>query len=237
VLVENSDCPPGSRAILFSFGEVQRSVLVKKAMVWGAGGGIGTALVKALMEAGWTVVGVTRDSSSLTYSPSHFVEADVADETAVRQAVKQVADRAQGTDLWIYAVGDIESAKVDEISFGDWRRILDANLTGAYLAVHHSLPLLAPEAHIVLLGAVSERVRLPGLSAYAAAKAGIEAFADVLRKEQRRRRVTLVRPHAVDTSIWDKVPFNVPRGALRPEDVADRMLAAYQEGHRGVLNL
>jgi NAD(P)-dependent dehydrogenase (short-subunit alcohol dehydrogenase family) len=165
------------------------------------------------------------------------VEADVADATSVQRAVEQIAEAAQGVALWIYAVGDIVSARVEEMSWDDWRRILDANLTGAYLAAHYSLPLLAQDAHLVFVGAVSERLRLPGLAAYAVAKAGIEAFADVLRKEQRGRRVSIVRPKAVETSIWDKVPFGMPKGASRPEDVAEGIVAAFREGHRGTLNL
>jgi len=80
-------------------------------------------------------------------------------------------------------------------------------------------------------------MRLPGLAAYAAAKAGLEAFAEVLRKEERKRRITVVRPSAVDTAIWQKVPFKLPPEAMKPEAVAERILAAYDEGHRGVLDL
>ena len=43
-------------------------------------------------------------------------------------------------------------------------------------------------AHIIFIGAVSERLKLPGLSAYAASKAGLEAFAEVLGKEERKKR-------------------------------------------------
>jgi NAD(P)-dependent dehydrogenase (short-subunit alcohol dehydrogenase family) len=206
-------------------------------MVWGASGGIGSAVVERLAGDGWTVIGVVRDASSVTHSLSHVVEADVADATSVQRAVEQIAEVAQGVALWIYAVGDIVSARVEEMSWDDWRRILDANLTGAYLAAHYSLPLLAQDAHLVFVGAVSERLRLPGLAAYAVAKAGIEAFADVLRKEQRGRRVSIVRPKAVKTSIWDKVPFGMPKGASKPEDVAEAIVAAFREGHRGTLNL
>jgi NAD(P)-dependent dehydrogenase (short-subunit alcohol dehydrogenase family) len=220
-----------------SVDQGERSALVKKAMVWGAGGGIGTALVRRLVDDGWTVVGVVRDRSAVTYLPSHLVEADVADALAVKRAMEKVAAAAGGVDMWIYAIGDIASTKVEAMSLDDWRRIVDANLTGAYVAAHHSLGLLAEDAHMVFIGAVSERLRLPGLSAYAAAKAGIEAFAEVVRKEQRRRRVSIVRPKAVQTSIWDKVPFSVPKGALEPEDVADRILTAYEEKHSGTLNL
>ena len=113
----------------------------------------------------------------------------------------------------------------------------DHNLRGAYLTVHYSLPLLAPRAHLFFLGAVSERMRLPGLSAYAAAKAGLEGFAEALRKGQRKRRVTVVRPGAVDTPFWDKVPFKLTPHAPPPESVAERILAAYDERHKGPLDL
>jgi NAD(P)-dependent dehydrogenase (short-subunit alcohol dehydrogenase family) len=206
-------------------------------MVWGASGGIGSGLVRRLTEEGWTVIGVARDPGSITATLSRQVQADVADEASVRGAVEELADAAGTIDLWVYAIGDIASAGVDDMGVEDWNRILDANLTGAYLAAKHSQSLLAEDAHMFFLGAVSERLRLPGLAAYASAKAGIEALAEVLRKEQRKRRVSVVRPKAVATALWDKVPFSLPRGALQPEDVADRIIAAYEEGHRGVLDL
>jgi NAD(P)-dependent dehydrogenase (short-subunit alcohol dehydrogenase family) len=124
-----------------------------------------------------------------------------------------------------------------EMAPGAFRRILDANLTGAYNAVHHSLPLLAPDAPLVFIGAVAERMRLPGLSAYAAAKAGLEAFAEVLRKEERKRRVILVRPGAVNTTFWRKVPFKMPGNALSPEAVAEKVVEAVNAGHQGVLDI
>ena len=204
------------------------------AMVWGASGGIGRALVDRLMADGWTVVALLRHPAELA---SDVIEADVADLHSVESALAEARDVVSTVDLWIYAVGDITSVRVADMSPDTWRRILDANLTGAYLAVHYSLPLLADDAHIVFLGAVSERMRLPGLSAYAAAKAGLEAFATALGKEERKRRVTVVRPGAVDTAIWQKVPFNLPRHALKPEAVAERIVAAYEEGHKGMLDL
>ena len=111
------------------------------------------------------------------------------------------------------------------------------NLNGAYLAVHYSLPLLTPTAHIFFVGAVSERMRLPRLSAYAAAKAGIEGFAEALRKEQRDRRVTIVRPKAVDTPFWDRAPFKLPPRAAKPEAIAKHIIAAHREHHKGSLDL
>ena len=141
-----------------------------------------------------------------------------------------------GVDLMVYAAGDIISQSVKEMQPAAWQQIMDANLNGAFLTTHYALPLLNEQAHIFYLGAVSERMRLPGLSAYAAAKVGLEAFAEVVRKET-RRKVTVVRPGAVDTPFWKKVPFRLPAHPLSAEDVAARLLQAYDEGHQGPLDL
>jgi NAD(P)-dependent dehydrogenase (short-subunit alcohol dehydrogenase family) len=206
-------------------------------MIWGGSGGIGTALVRRLADEGWNILSVARDPGAVTYLTTEVVGADVRDLESVQHALQEAEKLVDEVDLWIYAVGDIVSTKIGEMPVDEWERILTANLSGAYLAVRHSLPLLAGDAHIVFLGAVSERLRLPGLAAYAAAKAGLEAFADVLRKEQRKRRVTVVRPQAVETGLWDKVPFGVPKGALEPDEVAERIVQAYTEGQGGTLDV
>ncbi len=207
------------------------------AMIWGATGGIGRALVDELLSRQWSVVAVSRDEDALAARVACSLRADVADPFSVQRAVQAAAHEVDEIALWIYAAGDIAAAPVEEMPPAMWGRILSANLTGAYLATHYSLPLLAPAAHLVFVGAISERLRLPGLSAYAAAKAGLEAFAEALRKEQRRRRVTVVRPSAVATPLWDKVPLRLPKDAPPPSKVAGRILAAYDEGHSGLLDL
>ena len=103
-------------------------------------------------------------------------------------------------DWWIYAAGDIMASPLADTEPEDWKRIFDANLTGVYLTAHYSLPLLSKDAAMYVLGAVSERMRLPGLGAYAAAKAGLEALGEVMRKEL-RRPVVVVRPKAVQTDL------------------------------------
>lgn len=210
---------------------------MKTAMIWGANGGIGQALVAQLIAADWTVIAVTRQPELLVGLSVHTIEADVTDDFSVQQAVMLAAREAEEINLWIYAVGDIATAKVADMAPGVWSRILTANLSGAYLVTHHSLPLLAPDAHLVYLGAIHERLRLPGLTAYAAAKAGLEAFAEALGKEERQRRVTLVRPGAVATPLWSKAGLKLPAIAISPETLAQRILEAHESGHKGILTL
>ena len=209
----------------------------KTAIVWGAGGGIGHALVQQLCDQDWKTIAIARRESDLESMTSHVIEADVSDPQQVQIAVYSAAMEVDSVNLWIYAVGDIMSARVADLDIESWNRILVANLSGAFLCTHHSLPILAEDAHLFYLGAVSERLRLPGLSVYAAAKAGLEAFGETLRKEERKKRVTVVRPAAVVTSLWDKVPMRVPTDAPAPGKVAARILDAYEDRHTGVLDL
>ena len=209
---------------------------MRTAMIWGASGGIGRAVVSHLVTNKWTVVAITHQATNLDNLTPHVIDANVADPFEVQLAVNN-ASQLVSQVLWLYAAGDITSRKVADTPFDDWQRILNANLTGAYLTTHHSLPLLATDAHLMYLGAVSERLQLPNLAAYAAAKAGLEAFVEVVRKEERKRRVTLVRPGAVDTPLWEKVPLRLPKNALTPFQVARQILDAYEQGHTGTLDI
>jgi 3-oxoacyl-[acyl-carrier protein] reductase len=212
---------------------------MKTALVWGAGGDIGRVLLAKLVADGWMVHAVVHRPGDHTLKKltPHLMDADVRVPYEVQMAITGISQESAQVDLSIYAAGDITSLRVAEMAPEDWDRILGANLTGAYLTTHYSLPLLADDAHLVFIGAISERLRLPGLGAYAAAKAGLEAFVESLSKEERKRRVTMVRPAAVNTSFWKKAPFRMPTNALSPEDVAQRVLEAHHHGHKGILDL
>ena len=207
------------------------------ALVWGAGGGIGRAIAEKLTADGWQVIAISRHPDADHGSAAVSLEADVADPFSIQRAVMAAGQEAGEAGLFVYAAGDITSEPVGKMAPDTFRRIIDANLFGAYATLHHSLPLLTAGAPLVFIGAVSERLRLPGLSAYVAAKAGLEAFTEALRKEERRRRVILVRPGAVNTGFWQKVPFRMPANALSPQQVAEKVVAAVDGGHEGNLDL
>lgn len=210
--------------------------MTKTAMIWGASGGIGRSLTQQLMNDGWQVIAITRYPETVNATATIELE-NVGNSAEIDKAIYTAQFEADVIDLWIYAIGDITQTKVDEMDADIWRRILDANLTGAFLAAKASEPLLKPDAHLFFLGAVSERLKLPGLSAYVVAKAGLEAFAATLGKEQRKRKVTVVRPGAVDTDFWEKVSLRKPKDSADPAKVAQRIIAAYKDGTKGKLDI
>lgn len=210
---------------------------MKTAMIWGGGGGIGKALTARLVSDDWDVIAIGRDENEIDEKATLAIQCDVTNAYSVQDAVLSAGYEFDEIALWIYAAGDIVSSKVVGMDPEAWQRIIATNLTGPYLTTHFSLPLLSEDAGLIYLGAVSERLRLPGLSAYAAAKTGLEAFVETLRKEERKRQVILVRPGAVATSFWDKVPMRLPKDAATPEKVAERIVTAYAEGYKGLLDL
>ncbi len=205
-------------------------------LIWGAAGGIGKALTARFIQEGHTVVAISRHPSEMKSLTPHTIAADVTQPAQVMAAARLAGDLYPSYDLYCYTAGDILSARIAELASSDWNRILAANLSGAFLTAQASLSLLSPQAPLLFLGAIHERLRLPGLSAYAAAKAGLEAFAEVLRKES-RRRVLVVRPGAVATPLWNKVPFSLPKNALTPSDLAERIYIALRKGQEGLLDL
>ena len=130
---------------------------MKSALIWGAGGGIGRALVKQLNNDGWRVFAVMHrpgDQELKDLTP-HVFDANVAVPYEVQMVVASVSQEVEEVDLSIYASGDIVSSKIVEMGPDAWDQILDANLTGAYVTTHYCLPLLAPGAHLVFLGAIN----------------------------------------------------------------------------------
>lgn len=211
---------------------------MSNALIWGAHGGMGRALLAELTTAGYTPIALSRQADGLTGLTPHVVEVDPTQPHTLPRAMLEISHITTHVNAWVYSVGDIASVRVADMSPETFDRILAANLLGAFYAYHYSLPLLTEQANVVFIGAVSERMRLPGLAAYAAAKAGLEAFVETLAKEeQRKRKVLLVRPGAVNTPFWHKVPFRMPANALTPAALAQTIVQAMQAGQTGVLNV
>jgi len=209
---------------------------MKTALIWGAGGAIGQAIARQLVKENWQILAAGRHLESFHDLTEYVYNVELGDSFSVHSAITAISQEVSEVNLWVYAAGDIASLRVNEMHPHDWQRIIQANLTGAFLITHFSWPLFSEQTHLFYLGAISERMRLPGLSAYAAAKAGLEAFAEVVRKES-RHKVTVVRPGAVDTPFWNKVPFKLPPYHQTPDDVAARIIQAYAEGHQGWLDI
>jgi len=208
-----------------------------EALIWGASGGIGRALVSLLKDNDWRVFAVARDTSRIPAEADFDADFDAADSNRIDQVAMQVAQETEGLDLVVYAAGGLEADRLKDMSAQAWSEVMSSNLTGAFEAAGPSLNLLNEGGHMMFIGAYIDHLILPKMGAYAAAKAGLETFVDVLAKENRRYKFTLVRPGAVDTPFWKNAPFKLPSDAKPPSEVANAMFARFQDGESGDLNL
>jgi len=214
---------------------------MQTALIWGADGEIGRELVDTLSKRGWRVLGIARGAAALSNMGIESYRAELSCEADVAAAALWAAQQSEGAvNLWVYTAGDIGDVvykSLAKTTASEWKRIFGTNVTGAHLAVTHSLALVPSGGHLVFIGAYVDRIALLKLGAYAVSKAALDAYVTALAKEVRDRRVTNVRVGNVwvgeiDTPLWRKVPFHP-----EPFGVAAAVLRAYAEGHKGNLDL
>lgn len=207
---------------------------MKRALIIGAGGGIGSALVSRLR--GYEAVLVGRDARKLgavRRSNDQAVPTDVRSELEVEALFSDV----EPVDLLVYAAGAIEPAPLSMMTADAWARTLETNLTGLFYVLKYADSKLNQGARVFVLGARPELVNARGLGAYAAAKAGVAALLGVASQEFRRKAsFTLVLPKAVDTAFWGGVG-RPPKDALRPEEVAEAIMTSLAGEPEGELRV
>jgi short-subunit dehydrogenase len=183
-------------------------------------GGIGTALARTLPAP---LILASRNASSVRSLArelgAYDVPVDVTKELEVAALAAEVSARG-GTKLLIYAVGDIVTGNLTDLSFSAMERIWGANVLGAQLVLKHLEPTLTSDARLYFIGAQANLIEFKGFSAYAAAKAGLETLCRVAGKEL-KRTVTVVKPPAVSTDFWKRLEQPVPRAAISAERVAE----------------
>lgn len=137
---------------------------------------------------------------------AHVFAADVTDEASVTRAVAQGASAMGGIDGVVNSAGiHLVRGSVLEVSVEQWRRVLDVNITGAYIVVRCCLPWLkqSPRATIVNVGSGQGLLpNIPNRTAYAASKGGLLNLTRALAAELAPAiRANSVCPGLVDTPL------------------------------------
>ncbi len=205
------------------------------AVIFGAAGDLGRAISHTLKTKGFRVLGVARDENTL--DGLEGTSADLARDSDVAAACLWVAQQAGTVDALVIASGEMFGATIADTSTDELHRVMANNFFAVQAVLRHASPLLSPSGHRLILGAFADKLTFPKLGAYAAAKAALDAWVRVLIREERQVKTTLLRLPAVDTRLWKKAPFPLPKGALTPQVVADSVARVLGEATTGVVDL
>src|ERR1700761_287632 len=152
------------------------------AVVTGASSGLGRVIARTLLGAGWQVALAGRREELLIETAKDapagaalVVPADVTSPPSVAALFDAVRDRWGRLDLLVNNAGLFgPAAQADEIDLADWQRVVDTNLTGAFLCARHAVRLMKAQnprgGRIINNGSISAHTPRPGSAAYTATK-------------------------------------------------------------------
>ena len=141
------------------------------AVVTGAGSGIGRAAANALIEAGWSVVAAGRREpplqETLGDADGLAVPTDVTDPDSVSSLFSATLQRYGRVDLLFNNAGVGLNKPITDISYEEWTRVVDTNLTGCFLCAQAAFRAMADQdprgGRIINNGSISAHV--PGRAA------------------------------------------------------------------------
>jgi len=203
------------------------------AVVTGASGGIGRAIVAELLRLGANVHAMALPDEALDALrgvenvTAHAV--DVRDAAAVAEILGQLEADVLVNNAGI--IGDLRPAHESSVAMAD--ALIDINFRAAVHATMSVLPGMVSRnsGHIIFTGSIAATRPTANTAVYSATKAGLQAFADGLRMDLHGTavRVTVLAPGRVETNLYDSAMgghdeaaarLYARTAALQPADVA-----------------
>jgi glucose 1-dehydrogenase len=223
-------------------------------VVTGASSGIGRAIALACGRSGaGVVVNYARDAAGadavveeirLGGSEAFAVQADVSKPDECETLFAASIDKLGGVDVAVMNAGIQRDAPFAEMTLEQWQRVIDVNLTGAFLCAQQAVRQFRRQARstnasrsvgtLLFISSVHETIAWAGHANYAASKGGMNMLMRTLAQELAPEgiRVNAIAPGAIRTNInrsaWDNPQSRdallklVPYGRIgEPEDVAN----------------
>jgi NAD(P)-dependent dehydrogenase (short-subunit alcohol dehydrogenase family) len=197
-------------------------------LITGAARGIGAHTARLLAARGHRVSLVGLEPEWLAKlaadlgEPHCWFEADVTDSGSLHTATAGTADRFGGIDAVVANAGVTNYGTVRIADPDAFAKVIDINLTGVFRTLHATLPhLIKRKGYGLIVASLASYTPMPGMAAYAASKAGVEAFGHALRHEMVPFgvRIGTAHPSWVDTDLVrgaeDDMPsFKAMRGRM-----------------------
>jgi NADP-dependent 3-hydroxy acid dehydrogenase YdfG len=207
------------------------------AVVTGAGSGLGRCIARTLLAAGWQVAAAGRRAGALDETIADAptgaalaVAADVTVPESVAGLFETVRKRWGRVDLLVNNAGVFgPGGAVDEISWPDWRQIVDTNLTGAFLCAHHAVRMMKAQAprggRIINNGSISAHSPRPRSVGYTATKHAITGLTKSISLDGRRFDIACgqIDIGNAATELTQQISLGAPQadGSVHPEPTFD----------------
>ena len=192
----------------------------KIALVTGAGSGIGRAAALALIDAGWRVVLAGRRPEELEITAAHapgrtlVAPTDITDEAQVDTLFAATAQAFGRLDLLFNNAGASAGGRLEDLSLEAWRRVVDVNLTGAFLCTRAAFRMMKAQdprgGRIINNGSISAHAPRPYSVAYSATKHAITGL--------------------TRSSSLDGRPYDIACGQIDIGNAATEMTSAMAKG-------
>lgn len=211
-------------------------------VVTGGGRGIGRAICERFAAAGAQTVCAARSVEELTETKRliegqgglcHVQPTDVASAEEVQTLMDVAAEKFGRVDVAVNAAGVAPLVGIEELDAKVFETILSVNVRGIYHACRSAWPIMKGHGGgiIINISSISAIDPFPGLTAYGASKAWVNAWTQALAEEGRAHgiRVYAVAPGAVDTRMLrDIFPDYPDNQMLLPAEVAETVFALAQ---------
>jgi NAD(P)-dependent dehydrogenase (short-subunit alcohol dehydrogenase family) len=172
----------------------------KIAVVTGAGSGIGRAVALALAKVGYTLVVAGRKLPPLedvvreAGAGAIAVTTDVADRSSIEALFARVAKEFGRLDLLFNNAGTGSApAPLEDVTFEEWKSVIDTNLTGAFLCTQAAFRLMKSQqprgGRIINNGSISSTTPRPRMVAYTASKHAISGLTKTTSLEGREHDI------------------------------------------------
>jgi NAD(P)-dependent dehydrogenase (short-subunit alcohol dehydrogenase family) len=209
----------------------------KIAIVTGGSRGIGRAIAEKLASAGARVAicgqsepGVLQALEQMRVSGCEVIgkAADVSNKEDVIGFFRYVDEKLGAADILVNNAGIGRFAPVSKLSFQDWKRTLDVNLTGTFLCSQEALSRFETRrgGYIINVSSLAGKNPFAGGAAYCASKFGLNGFTESMMLDHRYDgvRVSTIMPGSVDTGFGPSGGVSAD-WKIAPEDVAEMVLA------------
>ena len=211
----------------------------KPAVIVGGASGIGFAAAARLLDDGWAVAVLDRDSAALSRAEdllgdehTLFLEVDITDEEIAAEIFDQVFDTMGPLAGLVNSAGIARDVPALETGADTFRQMLDVNVVGSFIAIKAAVERMGETLSVVNVGSVSGLRANKGRAAYGASKAAVKLMSEVMAMELApvNVRVNCIAPGPVDTPLVSRLMTEedrrqwhgyLPMGRFgRPEEIA-----------------